>query len=59
MVIRELQLMQLMSCDFRENRYGDSLTLLMGTNELYSYLRQFSFRFYKNSVQNFSEQDLD
>jgi len=34
LVTRDLQLMPLMSCVFRENRYGDSSTLLMGTNEI-------------------------
>jgi hypothetical protein len=46
--------MPLMSCDFRENRYGDSRTLLMGTNEVL--LRS---DFTKTQYRNFSEQGVD
>jgi len=40
LVTRHLQLMPLISCSFRENRYGDSSTLLMGTNEILLVLKE-------------------
>jgi hypothetical protein len=41
MLTRDLQLIPLMTCDFRETRYGDSRTLLFGTNEVSLVLKTF------------------
>ena len=51
MVIRELQLLPLMSCDFSENQYGDSVTLLMGTNEVSLVLKTFFVPILQKLVQ--------
>jgi hypothetical protein len=41
MFTRDLQLMPLMPCDFREIRYGDSCTLLFGTHKVSLVLKTF------------------
>jgi hypothetical protein len=41
MFTQDLQLMALKSCVFRETRYGDSRTLLLGTNKFFLVLKTF------------------
>jgi hypothetical protein len=60
MATRDLQLIPLVSCDFRENWYGGSRTLLMGTNEVLLVLKTFLLSdFTKTRHRNFSEQGVD